>query len=439
MSRRSLDAALARGMLTAAAFAALAGVARVAQDAAIAWRHGTGPTVDAYYFVLNLANWPVAVALSTLTLLVAPAEAALRLHDPAGGERWRGELLGRLLLLAALTLPLAWWGLQHVVHSGLSGLDAGATAVATTGIPLLVAAVPLGLLGALLSAWLVSAGRHVLSLLEALPPLLLTLLLLTLPGPVLFWGTAAGVAVQVVAMAWVLRAADALPRPHLRTLDRAAEHRAAFARGAWVLLAGQVLFTLFPLIDPFFAAREGEGVVAALSYANRLVLGLQGLAGLALQRAGLPLLSQLMSTAPAEARRITLRWALAAGAAGALIAALVALLADPLVALVFERGRFGAADRAQVAELLRYGMLQLPIYAAGTVIVTALASARGGAALAIAAVAGLAVKLLLSAVLVKLMGVAGLLVATALMYIVTSTIAWLGLRRRLTPPGPVAP
>jgi peptidoglycan biosynthesis protein MviN/MurJ (putative lipid II flippase) len=425
----ALDRALARGMLLAALFAAVAGAARVAQDAAIAWRYGTGPAVDAYYFLLSLASWPMAVALSTFTFLLAPAEATS--HGlPAGAHaQRRGVLLGRMLVAAALSLPLAWLALDGVVASGLSGLRAAAADAARAGVPLLVAGVPLGLVGALLSAWLIGAGRHVLTLLEALPALTLTVLLLALPGQVLFWGTAAGIALQVLAMAMVMRAAGDLPRPRLTTPAGATGPTPWLAQGALLLVAGQMLFTLFPLVDPFFAARLSEGTVAAMGFASRLVLGLQGLAGLALQRAGLPLLSRLAASSPDQMRHTVMRWTLAAMLSGMALGMVVAAGADRLVGLMFERGSFTAQDRAQVAELLRYGMLQMPPFLAGTVLVTALAATRGGTAMAQAAAAGLVAKVALSTWLVASHGAHGLLVATALMYTITATLVWLAMFR----------
>jgi peptidoglycan biosynthesis protein MviN/MurJ (putative lipid II flippase) len=120
---------------------------------------------------------------------------------------------------------------------------------------------------------------------------------------------------------------------------------------------------------------------------------------------------------------------LAAGLAGVVLGAGVAATADGLVGALFERGRFTPQDRALVADLLRYGMLQLPPFLAGTVLVTALAASRGGTALAQAAAAGLVAKVALSAWLVGSHGAQGLLVATALMYTVTSTLVWLALGR----------
>lgn len=424
---RKLDRHFARGMLAVALFAAVAGAARVGQDAAIAWRYGTGSLVDAYYFITNLAAWPVAVALSTLTLLVAPTDAALNKGEASLKKRFRGELLGAVLVAAVMSLPLAWWALHTIAGSQLSGLDDAAATFARAGVPAIVATVPVGLLGALLAAWLVAAGRHLLTLLEALAPLVLICTLLAWPGPVIFWGTTAGVVLQVAAMAVLLQLTYGLPRPQFGI---SAPAWSGFSQGAVALLAGQMIFALIPLVDPLFAAQLGDGAVASISFANRLVLGLQGLAGLALQRAGLPMLSRLTVTSPAESLRMALRWSAAAALVGLAMGLVLAALADPLVSLLYERGRFTAADREQVAMLLRFGMFQMPPFLAGLVLFTALASARGGSYLAVAAVVGLAVKLAFSTILAAKLGLTGLLLATALMYTATTGLGWAVVHRQ---------
>jgi putative peptidoglycan lipid II flippase len=427
-AQRALDLAMLRGMVAVGLFSAVTGAARVVQDAVMAWRYGAGPAVDAFTFVLNLAGWPVAAALATLTTLLAPIHASLRSETPQAILRFCGELFGVVLIAALVSLPLAWWALSGIVGGPVGGLSVGTAAHALAGIPAIVALVPLGLVGALFAAWLVAHGRHELTLLEALPPLVLAAALLLMPGSVLYLGTTVGFAVQVVAMGLLLRGLGALPRPQL---GLSSPTWRVFGRGATALLAGHLLFSMLPLVDPFFAARMDEGAVATLGFANRLVLGLQGLAGVALQRAGLPLLSGLIATTPAQARRAVQRWVLLAAAAGVLLGGLVALIADPMVALLFERGRFGVADREQVAVLLRFGLLQLPVFLAGLLLATALAGAHGAVDLAWIGVIGIAAKVLFSSLLAERYGSCGLLVATALMYAVTALLSWLALNRRL--------
>jgi putative peptidoglycan lipid II flippase len=421
-----LDGALLRGMALIALFSVIAGVARIGQDVSIAWRFGTGPVVDAYYFVISLVNWPVGVALSVLTLLAVPADAALRGGREESTRLFRAELLGAVLLISVVSLPMAWWALRAIAGGAIGGLEPATAGAAVAGVPGLVASVSLGLTGALLSAWFVARSRHVLTLLEALPPLLLIAVVLAIPGRTLFWGTTTGIAVQVLVMALLLRQAGELPAPRLG-LTAAPWH--SFTRGAIALVIGHSVFSMLPLIDAFFAARLGEGTVAALSFANRLVLGLMGLAGLALQRSGLPLLSGMAIKSPDAAQRMAFRWAAIAAAIGTAMTVAIWLVADMVVPLLFERGNFSANDSRQVADLLRYGLLQIPAFLAGMVMVTALAALQATRAMMFAAFAGLSVKLLLSIVLSGWLGAPGLQLATALMYVTTAALCWLALRR----------
>lgn len=430
---RTIDRAMVRATVVISLFAAVASVSRVAQDAAIAWRYGTGPVVDAYQFLLTLVNWPAAFVLAMLTLLVPPAEASLRRQGDGGLSLWRSEMFGWTLLVAVFALPFAWLALHALVTCNLTGLQASAATFAESGASQIVLALPLTLVSAVMSAWLIASRGRVLTLLEALPPVAMAVLVLVSSGMVLFWGTTLAAGIQLVALACALRGTQSLPRPRLGT---SSVEWVGFRKAAFTLLAGQMLFALTPLVDPFFAARLGEGQVATLSYANRLVLGLLSLTGLGLQRAGLPLLSQLMASNPAEARKTVLRWSLAAAGAGSLIGILIAALADPIVAGIFERGQFTQQSREQVAVLLRLGMLQVPVFLVGLVMVTALASERAVGILAIVTASGLLTKVVFSALLAPWLGVQGLLMATALMYLVTALMAGLALRlrfARLTP------
>jgi peptidoglycan biosynthesis protein MviN/MurJ (putative lipid II flippase) len=232
----------------------------------------------------------------------------------------------------------------------------------------------------------------------------------------------------MLAMAGLLWVTRALPMPRW---GGASQRWRLFSRGLVLVAAGQVLFAFVPLVDPLLAAPLGEGMVAALGFAGRLVIGLQGLAGLALQRSGLPLLSQLAVSSPTAVLQVAGRWAWMAATLGLVIGVVVAWWAEPLVALVFERGRFSSSDRQWVAELLRFGMLQMPPFLAGLVVVTALAGAHAHRSLAWVSTVGLVAKLVFSLILVRHQGAVGLQAATALMYVCTLGAAWVLLVRHM--------
>lgn len=422
---------LLRHVVTVGLFAAGAGALRIAQDIAIAWRYGAGPMTDAYFFVLNIVLWPVAVALSTLTFMVAPAEASLRVNAARAVEGFRAELLALVLGISLVALPLMYTALQKIVTLSAVGL-APATAEATaqaTGAMFAVTA--LGLVAALLSAWLISSARQVVTLVDAFPALVLASLLAAAgpaPAGVLFWGTTAGFTLQLLVLMLLLRGDNALPWP--RFSFASAGWRGAW-RGSTAILVGQVLFALVPVVDQLFAARMGAGAIASLGYANRLLLGLLGLTALVLQRASLPVLSRLAAMSPIAARHAAMRLLLPAAGIGTLVAGTAALLADAIISLLYERGQFGPDDRAFVASVLQYGTLQVPFYFVGIVATTALAAVKDYAALAQAAAIGFVVKVAANTAFAAA-GPAGLQLATAAMYGVNAAFVWWALQRRST-------
>jgi putative peptidoglycan lipid II flippase len=145
----------------------------------------------------------------------------------------------------------------------------------------------------------------------------------------------------------------------------------------------------------------------------------------------LPLLARLSVHSHAATRRAAGRWAAGMAGLGALAGVLVAVLADPLVTLLFERGGFTAADSALCATLLQYGMLQMPFFLASMALVAGLAAVGARQAVALVAAVNLVVKLVASVVLVHWLGAVGLMIATACMHAVAVMIAWVALRRHL--------
>jgi putative peptidoglycan lipid II flippase len=86
--------------------------------------------------------------------------------------------------------------------------------------------------------------------------------------------------------------------------------------------------------------------------------------------------------------------------------------------LLFERGAFTAENILAVSEVLRVGLLQLPFYFAELVLVSVLPSLREHKLIAIGASVNLLAKLGVHLALVPIMGVSGIIAATAFMLMV---------------------
>ena len=120
------------------------------------------------------------------------------------------------------------------------------------------------------------------------------------------------------------------------------------------LMIGASLTTVDEFIWRFLGSSMEEGSISWLNYARRLVLVPIGLVGQAAGQAALPYLSQLAAKGENEKTAQTLHNTLKNVIILAfVIIAFFVILAEPMVALIYERGKFTAADTQTTANILR--------------------------------------------------------------------------------------
>jgi hypothetical protein len=151
--------AIFKGMLTVALFTLLGKLMSAAKEMVVAYRYGLSAEVDAYQFLYNLLSWPIGIWCSVLTAVLVPLAVRLREHDKDQVPHFRAELFGLALLLGSGLALLAWLGLRTMLGLGKSGLPAHSVQLAQAALPGLIFVLPLGILVALQSAWMLSAVR----------------------------------------------------------------------------------------------------------------------------------------------------------------------------------------------------------------------------------------------------------------------------------------
>ena len=410
-------------------FVLLASLARAVREAAIAHRYGVGAEVDAYLFVFNLVNWPVGVWLSVLTVVLVPMAARLRRSAPLDLPRLRSELLGLAILIGLALGLIAVIVLPLVLRSSWTGLSAATASLAAGMVPGLALLAPLGVLIGLFSAWTLASGRHVNSLLEGVPAVVLVAALLVLPGKgvaTLLWGTVAGFAFHLAVLALLLARRGELGSGPSTVFT--SPHWAAFWQGFGIMLAGQALMSLIVVVDQFFAAQLGVGSIALLGYANRIIALVLGLGALAVSRATLPVFARARPDNAQGTADLARQWSVALFALGGIAVLFGWWLAPWAVAALFERGAFTSGDTRSVAEVLRYGLLQVPFYFSALVLTSYLSSRSLYIWLFWSGLLGLSAKVLGNVLLIPAHGVAGIALATALAYAVNFAFFWWAFR-----------
>lgn len=409
--------AIAKGMMSVALFVFLGKLAGAAKEMAVAYRYGISEAVDAYLLVFNLISWPVGVWFSVLTVVLVPLAARMRQDRTIDITKFRAELLAFCLLLGLILALAAGLGLPALLNSSWLGLSNTTRTVALNITPSMLVLAPLGVLISLFSAWLLSAGRHVNTLLESVPALaiLIAVLLLSNQGiEALVWGTVAGLFLHLISLAIPLAWRSEIEKP---CFTQHSSQWSGFWQGFGIMLVGQILMSFTALIDQFFAAHLDTGAIATLSYANRILALILGLGATAVGRATLPVFSKIQADDGGKLHKMAMRWVGLLFVMGVIAMLISWWLAPWGVKLLFERGAFTAQNTVAVTEVFRYSLAQLPFYFSGLVLVSLLASRRHHKFIAIGASINLFVKLGANYLLIPLMEIKGIVTATAIMYI----------------------
>jgi putative peptidoglycan lipid II flippase len=186
------------------------------------------------------------------------------------------------------------------------------------------------------------------------------------------------------------------------------------------------------LVNTQFAASQGTGAISWLDYAFRLMYLPIGLFGVSIAAASTPALSKLAAENDLPRMRTTV------GSAIGLMLALnvpasigLIVLAPPIIALIFEHGRFTAADTEATAIALRYYAIGLVGYSVVRIISPAFYALHRSRIPVLASTISVVANISLNIVLIDVMGYAGLALGTSLAAMVNAAVQFLFLRHAL--------
>jgi putative peptidoglycan lipid II flippase len=415
--------ALARAIATVGALTAASRLLGFARDMLIAALLGAGPVADAFFIAFKLPNFFRRLfAEGAFGAAFVPLFGGLlATRGRAAAQRFAEQTLAVLLsvlLGATLIAELAMPAVIAVLAPGFVGDPARfdlAVALARITFPYLLFVA----LAALLAGALNALERFAAA---AAAPILLNVVMI---GAAL--GLAPALGSAAVALAWGVFVAGILqllwlvhagrraglalrlraPRlgPEIRRLLR------LIAPGA--IGAGAVQISL--MINLILGSLLAPGAVSYLYYADRVTQLPLGVVGAAIATALLPALTRALRAGAPGAALDRLNRAIEGGLALSLpaLAGLV-LLAQPIVAVLFERGAFGGAAATATADALVAFALGLPAYVLIKALAPAFFAREDTTTPVVVAGVTLALNLALNLVLLPRLGHVGIALATAL-------------------------
>ena len=193
---------------------------------------------------------------------------------------------------------------------------------------------------------------------------ILSVIYLDMPVYGLSWGiTLSGIA-EVLWLKYFLNKEDIRIKPNLeiKKLVRDEEIKTLFKRIAPGVV-GAGIYQINMVVDMILVSLVSSGAVSWLYYANRLQQLPLGVIGAAISVALLPLLSKKLKAGDKEDAVDTQNKAVIYGLIMSLPSAVIFIcLADSLVELLFEHGRFTASDTTKTALALKAYAVGLPCY-----------------------------------------------------------------------------
>jgi len=398
---------------------ALSRVLGFARDAVLSRVIGAGAEADAYraaFLLPDLLNY--FLAGGALSIAFIPFYTRLRNRDgDAAADRFLAVIFGTTGALAVAATAVLWLGAVPLVELQFPSFTDEQTALTAHLTRILLPAQIFFVTGGVLRGALMARG-HFLS--QSLAPLVYNLAIIacglalgTRIGAEGFaWGALLGAIAGAFGTAWL----EMRRVPEMRLAARI-DLRDPALRGYLAsvlpLVAGVTLGTADDWFGRWFGGLLGAGAIASLGYARQLMLLPVGIVGQSIATAALPTLARHASDGRDRELDETLLGALRAGLSLAcLSAAALYVFAAPVVMLVYQGGRFTAADSQRVAMLLQVFALAVPSWIAQQIAVRGF-YARGdtwrpmwiGTAVAVGAVA-------LYYVLGDWYGVAGLAIAS---------------------------
>ena len=426
--RTSVNRRIFAAMVTVGAGSLALKVASTGKDMVVAAHFGTSDAIDAFFIALTVPTFVIHVIAGSLPAALVPAYVRVREREGAAAAgRLLSGILGSVVVAAVAASALLAWSAPALLPVVGAWFDGEKLAMTRNLFLLLVPATLFGGITSLLSAILNAEERFALpSVTPMLAPVMAVVFLIAAVDRwgvyALGVGTLAGFALEAGILAGVLYRRRLLAAPSWRRWHPETRH---VLSQYLPMVLGAAVMGSSPLIDQAMAATLGSGSVATLGYGSKVVAAVLGVGVTAVTTAIFPHFSAMVATNDWAGVRQTLstysRLVLVGGVAMVL---LVVAFSTPIVRLLFERGAFSEADTRAVAQVQALLALQIPFYVLGMIAVRLLSAMSGNRILMWISFGNFVVNIVGNYVFMRLWGVAGIALATSLVYVIATSVAY---------------
>ena len=400
----------------------------------LAYYFGTSSALDAFYIAFALVTFALTVVAGSFESSIVPSFIHVRrAMGKVGAYRlYQSAMLCGIIMLIVFALLIAVIT-PVLISYFIPEFDEAKRALTHHLLLIILPVLVAGGLSMIWSSMLNADEKFALAALSpALVPLTVMVVLVSYGTRWGVYGLAIGTVSGFIAQAIILavsayrRGIPLLPRWYGLTDELKS------LMGQYIpLVAGAFLMCSTALVDQAMGALLGSGSVAVINYGIKVVSLLE-LAAVALGTAVLPYFSKMVADSNWRAVRNTLR-------THSLIVLLISIpvtivlmcYSEPIIRLLYERGAFTKTDTGIVSQVQIYYLLQIPFYAVGMVMVRLLSALKYNKALLFVSALNIVTNISFNLLFMRWMGIAGIALSTSCVYLISSVILFVIVRKKL--------
>jgi len=413
--------ALVRDTAKVSILTILSKIAGAAKTVVIARYFGAAGVLDTYLLAFLPVSFLIDVVSGSMINALLPAfvdaseregrEEALALYG-----RVQVRILG-ILLATAVVLGI---GAGPILHLLATGFDDEKIRLTRKMLLIMLPILPLSALNVTWRAVLnAEESFAVAAISPALVPVFTVAALVALTSgygiSALAIGTMAGALAESFLLLYFVKASGAPAVAGLESFS--ADTRNVFTQYL-PAAGGNLVLGSSTLVDQSMAAMLGSGSVSVLNYGTRLVTVLLAIGPTALSTVILPWFSRLTAKGNGhEIRRTIVRYSLFSLAVTIPLTCVLVVMSPWLTQLFFQRGAFTTTDTGSVARVQSYALLRVPLSVLLALLLPLVASLKRNSLLLVVAVFSVTANIVLNFFFMKVWGVAGLALSTAVVHL----------------------
>ena len=428
LSRKIFGAATTVALLTA-----MVKFVSVFKELFIAWRFGTGDDLEAFLIALLVPAFIINVIANSFNSALVPTYIQVREQEGikaaqklfSGATIWSAGILVLTIAIVLSTAPLY----LPLIASGFSSQKLSLT------FSLLCITAPIILLSGIASTWaaVLNAGERFA--LAAVVPVTTHVVgigfLLVFPS----WGIYAlagsllcGAGIEMVVIGAALNRQGISLRPRWYGFDTYLKQVA----GQYIpMIVAAFIICSAGVVDQSMAAILLPGSVASLNYGNRLIASPISLMSIALSTVLVPYFSKMVANKDWSNLHRTLRQSI-----GVILIVTVPMtiffiiFSEPIVHILFERGKFTTQDTHLVAEIQSLYALQIPFYTINILAIRLITSMQLNHLLIWFFGCSLLINIGLDYLFMQWIGIKGIALSTSCVYLFSSfSLLWFAERK----------